>query len=443
MSNKEKTLKKKPTQVLSLGFQHVLAMYAGAVVVPLIIGSALNLTTMQIAYLIAIDLLTSGIATLLQVLKNRFSGIGLPVVLGCNFTAVGPIIAIGSEYGMPAVYGAILSAGIFLLIFSGAFGKIVQFFPPVVIGSVVTIIGITLIPVAVTNMAGGAGTPDFGSMQNMLLAFGTLALILFIHRFFKGFIRAIAVLIGMATGTVAAYFMGKVDLSAVGKASWFQIPEPFYFSTPTFETSAILTMIIVAFISVIESTGVFLALSKICDQPLTQEDLARGYRAEGIATIIGAVFNAFPYTTFSQNVGLVQLSNIKTRDVIFAAGGILVLIGLIPKIAAITTVIPNPVLGGAMVAMFGMVVASGIRILSEIDFKNNENLLIIACSIGMGLGVTSVPDLFKSMPQSIQIITSNGIVIGSLTAIVLHFFFRFTKRGNESASLLSAHQKSS
>lgn len=435
--------KKKPTQVLSLGLQHVLAMYAGAVVVPLIIGGALKLSTMDIAYLIAVDLLTSGIATLLQVLKTRYSGIGLPVVLGCNFTAVGPIIAIGAEYGLPAVYGAILSAGIFLFAFSGAFAKIVKFFPPVVIGSVVTLIGITLIPAAMNNMAGGEGSADFGSMENVLLALGTLAFILILYRLSKGFIRAISVLMGMVAGTIIATLMGKVDFTSVHQASWFQIPEPFYFSTPTFEISAILAMIIVTMISVFESTGVFMALSNICNQPLTEHDLSRGYRAEGIATIIGSIFNAFPYTTYSQNVGLVQLSNVKTRDVIFAAGGILVIIGLIPKIAAITTVIPNSVLGGAMVAMFGMVVASGIRILSAIDFKKTENLLIIACSIGMGLGVTTVPDLFKAMPDGVQILTSNGIVVGSLTAIVLHLFFALTKRKNQHTPLASAQQKSS
>jgi xanthine permease len=420
-------MKKNAAKVLSLGFQHVLAMYGGAVVVPLIIGGALKLSVMQTAYLIAVDLLTCGIATLLQVLRNRYFGIGLPVMLGCTFTAVGPIIAIGVQHGMPAVYGAILASGLFILSFSGVFGKIVRFFPPVVIGSVVTIIGVTLIPVAVNNLAGGVGAPDFGSPENILLGFGVLAFILLIHRFSTGFLRAIAVLAGLVAGTFAAWFMGKVDFTSVSKASWFHLPEPFFIAAPSFEVSAILTMILVSIVSMVESTGVFMALGKICDKPITPEDLVRGYRAEGIATLIGGIFNAFPYTTFSQNVGLVQLSGVKSRDVVFAAGGILVLLGLVPKIAAATTVIPNPVLGGAMVAMFGMVIASGIRILSEVDFSDNENLLIIACSVGIGLGVTVVPDLFKAVPKSIKILTDSGIVAGSLTAIFLHFFFRATK----------------
>lgn len=412
-----------PLKIASLGFQHVLAMYTGAVAVPLVIGSALKLTPMQIAYLIAIDLVTSGAATLLQVYRNRFSGIGLPVVLGCTFTAVGPIIAIGSEYGMAAVYGAIIVSGIILLFFSGILGKLVQSLPPVVIGSVVTIIGLTLIPVAINNVAGGQGSPDFGAPSNLLLGFGVLILILILHRLFPGFIRAISVLIGLLAGTVIAFFMGKVDLSAVGQASWFHMPQPFYFHTPTFEASPILMMILVSLISMIESTGVFLALGKICNQPLNSHDLTRGYRAEGIATILGGIFNAFPYTTYSQNVGLVQLSQVKSRHVVATAGFILILLGLVPKIAAITTIIPPAVLGGAMIAMFGMVIASGIRILSDIDFNNNENLLIIACSIGMGLGVTAVPDFFKALPENLQLLTNSGIVTGSVTAVAMHLFF--------------------
>ncbi|MGA8941545.1 MAG: nucleobase:cation symporter-2 family protein [Thermoactinomyces sp.] len=417
-----------PLKIASLGFQHVLAMYTGAIAVPLVIGNALKLTPMQIAYLIAIDLVTSGAATLLQVFRNRFSGIGLPVVLGCTFTAVGPIIAIGSQFGMAAVYGAIIVSGIILLFFSGILGKLVQSLPPVVIGSVVTIIGLTLIPVAINNVAGGQGAPDFGAPSNLLLGFGVLILILILHRLFTGFIRAISVLIGLIAGTIIAFFMGKADLSAVGQASWFHMPQPFYFQTPTFEASAIFMMVLVSLISMIESTGVFLALGKICNQPITSRDLTRGYRAEGIATILGGIFNAFPYTTYSQNVGLVQLSQVKSRGVVAVAGFILILLGLVPKIAAITTIIPPAVLGGAMIAMFGMVIASGIRILSEIDFNNNENLLIIACSIGMGLGVTAVPDFFKALPENLQLLTNSGIVTGSITAVAMHLFFRVFQR---------------
>jgi len=423
----------KPGKVFSLGLQHVLAMYAGAMIVPLIVGGMLKLPPTQLAYLISADLLTCGIATLLQIWRNGFSGIGLPVVLGCTFTAVFPMIAIGKQYGLPAIYGAIILSGLFVVLISGFFSKLVKFFPPVVTGSIVTIIGVTLVPVAMNNMAGGQGSPDFGNLDNLALSFGVLAFIILLNSFSQGFIRAISVLLGLIVGTLAAALMGKVDFSVVGQASWFSIIHPFYFGMPTFHASAILTMIIVAIVSLVESTGVFMALGEICGRKIEEKDLTQGYRAEGLAIVLGGIFNAFPYTTFSQNVGLVQLSKVKTTDVIFTAGLLLIGLGLIPKFAAIATIIPNPVLGGAMVAMFGMVVASGIKMLGKIDSSSNENLLIIACSVALGLGVTVVPEFFAKLPSILRILFENGIVAGSLTAIILNIIFNF---GNKKQSAL-------
>jgi xanthine permease len=436
-------MKQNPFKIASLGIQHVLAMYAGAVIVPLIVGGALGLTGEQLTYLVSIDIFMCGIATLMQVWRNQFFGIGLPVVLGCTFTAVGPMIAIGGQYGVSAIYGSILVSGIFVVVISTFFGKLVKFFPPVVTGSVVTIIGITLIPVAMNNMAGGQGSPDFGSLTNIALAFGTLLFIILLFRFFKGFVRAIAILLGLAAGTVVAYFMGMVDFGAVGEASWFHMPAPFYFGMPTFEVSAILTMILVAMVSLVESTGVYFALGDICEEKLEEKDLSNGYRAEGFAIILGAIFNAFPYTTYSQNVGLLQMSGVKSKNVIYTAGVFLVILGLVPKIGALTTIIPTPVLGGAMVAMFGMVVAYGIKMLSKVEFASQENLLIIACSVGMGLGVTAVPELFAQMPSSIRILTDNGIVAGSLTAIGLNLVFNVFKREKSVQHASFAEQKAS
>ncbi|RDW18118.1 xanthine permease [Oceanobacillus arenosus] len=407
----------------ALGIQHVLAMYAGAILVPLIVGDALGLTAEQLTYLVAIDIFMCGIATLLQVVSNRFFGIGLPVVLGCTFTAVGPMIAIGAQYGISAIYGAIIASGIFVVVIATFFGKLVRFFPPIVTGTVVTIIGITLIPVAINNLGGGQGASDFGSLTNISLGFGTLILIVLIYRFSKGFMRSISILLGLIAGTVAATFMGKVSFEAVSDASYFHIIQPFYFGTPTFEWPAIITMILVAMVSLVESTGVYFAVSDITEKKLTENDLAKGYRAEGIAILFGGIFNAFQYTAFSQNVGLMQMSGVKSRKVIFAAAFMLIGLGLVPKIAALTTIIPTSVLGGAMVAMFGMVISQGIKMLGSEISKSPGNSMIIACSVGMGLGVTVVPELFAQLPLSIQILTSNGIVAGSIMAIILNIIF--------------------
>jgi xanthine permease len=333
------------------------------------------------------------------------------------------MIAIGSQFGITSIYGSILASGLLVVLFAKYFGKLAKFFPPVVTGSVVTIIGITLIPAAMNNMAGGQGSSDFGSISNISLSFGVLLLIILLYKFTKGFMRSISILIGMVIGTIAASFMGKVNIAAFHEASWFHVIQPFYFGVPTFEVSAIITMTLVAIVSLVESTGVYYALSDICKQKVTQDDLTKGYRAEGFAILLGGIFNAFPYTTYSQNVGLIQLSGVKSKNVIYAAGTILIILGLVPKVAAITTIIPPAVLGGAMVAMFGMVIAYGIKMLGNVEFTTQENLLIVAVSVGIGLGVTVVPDLFAQLPSSIRILTDNGIVAGSLTAIILNIVF--------------------
>ncbi|HFR4184340.1 TPA: xanthine permease PbuX [Bacillus cereus] len=416
-------MKQHPFKIASLGMQHMLAMYAGAIIVPLIVGGGLGLNQKELTYLVSIDLLMCGVATILQALSNRFFGIGLPVVLGCTFTAVGPMIAIGKQYGVSSIYGAIIAAGLFVVIFAKLFGKLVKLFPPVVTGSVVTVIGVTLVPAAINDMAGGVGSKDFGSLENLALAFGVLLFIIIMYRFFDGFIRSISILLGLLFGTIVAAFMGKVSLQAVGEADWFHGIQPFYFGTPTFELTPIITMILVACVGIVEATGVYFALSDICNKKIGEKELTKGYRAEGLAMVLGGIFNAFPYTTYSQNVGLVQLTGVRNRMIIYTCGGMLIALGFIPKIAAITTIIPKSVLGGAMLAMFGMVMAYGIKMLSSVDFGRQENLLIVACSVGIGLGVTVVPTLFSQLPESIRILTDNGIVLGSASAVLLNIVF--------------------
>ncbi|MBY7122973.1 MULTISPECIES: xanthine permease PbuX [unclassified Bacillus (in: firmicutes)] len=436
-------MKQHPFKIASLGMQHMLAMYAGAIIVPLIVGGGLGLNQKELTYLVSIDLLMCGVATILQALSNRFFGIGLPVVLGCTFTAVGPMIAIGKQYGVSSIYGAIIAAGLFVVIFAKLFGKLVKLFPPVVTGSVVTIIGVTLVPAAINDMAGGVGSKDFGSLENLALAFGVLLFIIIMYRFFDGFIRSISILLGLLFGTIVAAFMGKVSLQAVGEADWFHGIQPFYFGTPTFELTPIITMILVACVGIVEATGVYFALSDICNKKIGEKELTKGYRAEGLAMVLGGIFNAFPYTTYSQNVGLVQLTGVRNRVIIYTCGGMLIVLGFIPKIAAITTIIPKSVLGGAMLAMFGMVMAYGIKMLSSVDFGKQENLLIVACSVGIGLGVTVVPTLFSQLPENIRILTDNGIVLGSASAVLLNIVFnmvpqRKVKVKEEAVSMQSA-----
>lgn len=424
-------------KAVSLGLQHVLAMYAGAMLVPIIVGGALGLSPAQLAYLIAIDLSTCGLATLLQMWRNKYFGIGLPVVLGTSFVAVTPMITLGKEYGITSIYGAIIVTGLFIVLFAKYFSHILKLFPPVVTGTVVMIIGLSLIPTGVKNMAGGVSSPHFGSAQNLFLSIGTLGIILVTQYFGKGFLRSIAVLAGIISGTIISSFMNPLNFTTVKEASWVHLPKPFYFGIPHFDIVPIITMLIVGIVIMIESTGAFLALGDITKQKLSPKDFERGYRAEGLAFMLGGIFNAFPYSTFAQNVGLVQMSGVRNRRVTIAAGFILVLLGLVPKIAALATLIPTAVLGGATVVMFGMIVSSGIKMLTSVDFTNQNNLLIIAVSISLGLGTTVVPELFSSLPSFIKTLFGDGIITGSLAAMLLNLLLTQKEKTTETANDIS------
>lgn len=408
-----------------LSVQHLLAMYAGAILVPIIVGTSLKFSAEEIAYLVTVDIFMCGVATFLQ--ANKVTGTGLPIVLGCTFTAVAPMILIGQTKGLDVLYGSLLISGILVVLIAPFFSYLVKFFPPVVTGSVVTIIGINLMPVAMNYLAGGEGAKNYGDTKNLMLGGITLLIILILQRFTKGFLKSIAILIGLALGTALAGIFGMVDIKQVGDAHWFGFPVPFRFSGFGFDVSSILVFFIVAVVSLIESTGVYHALSEITGRKLERKDFRKGYTAEGLAIILGSIFNAFPYTAYSQNVGLVSLSGAKKNNVIYGMVILLLICGCIPKLGALANIIPLPVLGGAMIAMFGMVMAYGVSILGNINFQNQNNLLIIAISVGLGAGISAVPQAFKGLGEQFAWLTQNGIVLGAISAIILNFFFNGIK----------------
>lgn len=421
------TTKTNPNQAKAaiLGLQHLLAMYSGAVAVPLLIGSALNFNAQEMTYLVSIDIFMCGLATLFQLLRNRYFGIGLPVILGCAIQAVEPLKMIGKQFSIGTMYGAIIVAGIFVFLIGGQFSKIKRLFPPVVTGTLITVIGLTLIPISLQNIGGGDVTAkNFGDLQNIGVGFFTVVVILVLSVWGKGFIKSIAVLIGLILGSLLAACLGMVSLAPVSQAAWFHVPQPFYFGMPQFEWSSSLTMIIIALVSMVESTGVFFALGSVLKKDVTATDLKLGYRAEGLAVILGGIFNTFPYTTFSQNVGLLELSGIKTKRPIYWSAGLLMLLGLLPKIGALATIIPTPVLGGAMLVMFSMIGVQGIRMLAQIDFSDERNILIVATALGLGLGVSSYPTIFQFLPKTVQLFLGNGIVVASISSVVLNLIFK-------------------
>lgn len=415
----------KHSQAAVLGLQHLLAMYSGSILVPIMIAGALGYSSQQLTYLISTDIFMCGVATFLQLQLNKYFGIGLPVVLGVAFQSVAPLIMIGQKHGSGAMFGALIVSGVYVLLIAGIFSKIANFFPPIVTGSVITTIGLTLIPVAIGNMGNNSEKP---TAQSLLLAAVTILIILLVNIFAKGFLKSISILIGLIIGTIIASFMGLVDFAPVTQAPLVHVPTPFYFGMPKFELSSIVMMCIIATVSLVESTGVYFALSDITNEKLDSIRLRNGYRAEGLAVLLGGIFNTFPYTGFSQNVGLVKLSGIKTRLPIYYAAGFLVLLGLVPKFGALAQIIPSPVLGGAMLVMFGFVSVQGMQMLARVDFEHNEHhFLIAAVSISAGVGLNG-SNLFNSLPTGLQMFFSNGIVMASVIAIVLNLSLNREKR---------------
>lgn len=415
----------KHSKAMVLGLQHLLAMYSGSILVPMMIGKALGYNSEQLTYLVATDIFMCGLATFLQLQLHKHFGVGLPVVLGVAFQSVAPLTIIGQSHGSGAMFGALIVSGIFVVLISGVFSKLARFFPAIVTGSVITTIGLTLIPVAIGNMGGNTSNP---TPQSVALSLITVLIILLVNIFTKGFLKSISILIGLVSGTVLATMMGLVDFAPVGAAPLLHIPTAFYFGAPTFEVTSIIMMCIIAMVSMVESTGVYLALSDITQDPIDETRLRNGYRAEGVAVLLGGIFNTFPYTGFSQNVGLVKMSGIKTRLPIYYAAGFLVLLGLLPKFGALAQIIPDPVIGGAMIVLFGFVSLQGMQMLAKVDFANNDhNFLIAAVSIAIGVGFNN-SNLFNSFPTELRMFFSNGIVMASLLAVILNAILNRKKK---------------
>src|SRR3954462_3491689 len=407
------------------GIQHVLAFYAGAVIVPILLASAVGLSERELIHLINADQCTCGIASIIQSVGFWKVGVRLPLLQGVTFTAVSPMIAIGlaaggGTQGLVVIYGAVIVAGLFTFFVAPYFSRLIRFFPAVVTGTVITIIGIALLPVAALDVVGGGNNPEPTNATNLAYALGTLALIVLIQRFFNGFMATVAVLIGLVVGTLVAWALGDANFAAVGDASWVGVTTPFYFGWPKFSIAAIVSMIVVMLITAVETTGDVFATGEIVDKRIGRKDIAAALRADGLATTIGGVFNSFPYTCFAENVGLVRLTGVRSRWVVATAGGFMIIMGLLPKAGAIVAGIPNPVLGGAALAMFATVAVVGIQTLGRVDFNDHGNVVIVATSLGLAMLVTAQPGIVDAVPSWAQIIFGSGITLGSITAIGLN-----------------------
>ncbi len=489
-------------RLTALGLQHVLVMYAGAVAVPLIVGRALKLSPEQIVMLIQADLFCCGIVTLIQAFgATRWFGIKLPVMMGVTFAAVAPMVAMANAMpgveGAGRIFGAIIASGLIAILLAPVVSRMLRFFPPVVTGTIIAVIGISLMRVGINwifgvpagptapsvvdpahvqwladmkAMAGAAVAPAAGAsapamvpavppglsltatvpnpkyaqLPHIAIAAVSLVSILAIAKYARGFVANISVLLGIVIAAGIATAMGLMTFEKVAKASWFDFVLPFEIARPVFDPILILTMTLVMIVVMIESTGMFLALSDITGKKIDQKQLSAGLRVDGLGTLIGGVFNTFPYTSFSQNVGLVGVTGVKSRYVCVAAGVILVLLGLLPKMAALVESLPTFVLGGAGLVMFGMVAATGIRILAAVDYKaNRNNLFIVAVSIGMGMVPLIAPKYLQWMPHGIHPLIESGILLASISAVALNLFFNGARGDSreavEAAKAADAH----
>ena len=424
-----------------LGLQHVLVMYAGAVAVPLIVGRALKLAPEQIAMLVSADLFAGGLATLVQSWGLPGIGVRMPVMMGVTFAAVTPMIAMGTspEIGLTGIYGAVIAAGLFALLVAPLVGRLLPLFPPVVTGTIILVIGISLMRVGVNWAAGGVGNPNYGAPTYLAIAALVLGVIMAITRYGTGFVNSASVLIGIIVGMVVAGAFGLVDASHVATAPWFDVVRPFAFGLPTFDAVSVVTLCIVMIVVMIESTGMFLALAEICADPVDEKRLTRGLRGDGLGTILGGVFNTFPYTSFSQNIGLVGVTGVRTRYVAVVGGIIMLGLGLIPKLAAAVEAVPQCVLGGAGLVMFGMVGATGARILGAVDFAHNRNnLFVVAVSVGFGMIPLVAPNFFKQMPHALHPLLESGILLCAIVAVVLNLFFNGLQSAEEAREAAKA-----
>jgi len=420
-------------ELFLFGMQHIAAMCAGAMAVPIILGNSLGLSYDQISILVAASFMMAGIGTIIQTLGiGKKIGSKLPMIEGVSFAGVAALTAVGVAYrdvdsmlGIQVMMGATIISGIFCIIIAPVFGKLLKFFPPLVSGVVVTCMGLSLIPVAIRWVGGGNPSAEhFGNFKNILLAGITLVIIIGIQKLSKGFLGNIAILIGIIAGTIISIPMGMVDFSNISHAEIFNLNTPLYFGVPKFDITAVLSLFLVQLVIMTDATGNQLNLSNICKVNEKDEGrLVAGLRAHGLSSILGGIFNTFPHSLFGQNVGIASITGVSSRFVGTAAGVILLAVSFFPKLINILTSIPEPVLGGAGIIMFGIVAANGIKRLGEVNYNGNKNLMIVATSIGIALIPIAVPEFFKHFPSWGKILFQSPVTLGCLSVLILNIVF--------------------
>lgn len=411
-----------PAQATLLGLQHLVAMLLGNITPPLLIAGGLGLAAGQTSFVIQTALFMAGIATIVQSYPIGPVGGRIPVVMGTSIAFVGAIVAVGRELSLAAIFGACLVASFAEVFLGASIGRLKWLFPPLVNGTVVMLIGLTLIPVGMDYAAGGVGAADYGSISNLAIA-GLVGLVtLLLNRFSRGFLKHGSMLVGAAIGYVAAIALGKVDFARIGEAAWLEVPRPLAMGLE-FHFMPILVLAFVFVVSTMETLGdISGTLAAVGRQPTTKE-LRGGLMADGVMSGVAALFSAFPNTSYSQNVGLVNFTGVVSRHVTAITGMMLVALGIVPKVAAAFSTIPAAVIGGGGLIMFSMIFASGLAIVHRNVPMTSRTMVILAVSIGLGLGVELRPDVLQHLPEAMRTFFGTGLVTGGLAALVLNLVF--------------------
>ena len=411
-----------------LGFQHIVAAFGGIVAVPLVIGPAIGVDVRTTAMLVSATIFVAGLATIIQARGIYKIGAKLPCIMGTSFTFVGPAITVGTSMGLAGIFGATILGSFIEMILSRFIKPLMKFFPPVVTGTVVTLIGLTLVPVSMDWCAGGIGSPTYGSITNICIALMVMIIVVGFNIYGKGVLSSSSILIGMFVGYLACIPIGLVDFTPIKEASWIGLPGiPVILEHGIkFSLAGVAPFIIAYLVTTIETVGCLIAIGEASDIKTSSEQLSKGVLADGLGSFLAGFFGVCPNTTFSQNIGLFPITKVSSRYVVIISGVIMMLLGIFPKLGALVASIPSPVLGGAGIVMFGVVAASGIKTLSKVNI-NNRNLIIISVSIALGLGITTRPELLTVLPESLKLLFGSGISTGTIFAVMLNILLKDTE----------------
>ncbi len=429
-----------PKKVL-FGLQHIFAAFGGIIVVPLVIATSLGFDSKVTTALISASILGSGLATIIQAKGVGKVGARVACIMGTDFTFVSPAISVGSVLGLPGIIGATILGSLFEVILSFFIKPLMKFFPPLVTGTVVALIGLTLLPVSIDWAAGGAGSANYASLENLAVAMFVLIITLLLNNYGKGMISSASILIGIVVGYIVCIPLGLVDFTSVKEASWLSFPKILEFGV-TFDAKAVMAFIPAYFVATIGTVGCLKAIGETSNIDIGDKRVAAGVLSDGVGSALGGLVGSCPNTSFSQNIGIISLTKVASRHVAVMAGILLVILGFLQKVAAIITGIPNPVLGGVGIMMFGTVAAAGIRTLSNIKLTE-RNLLIIAISMGLGLGVTFRPDVIHNLPEAIRMIFSSGISTGTIAALILNAVLKESPTSMEFENMYDEETKAS